>query len=283
MTRIVFMATALAALSAMCILSCSNSVSEQGYTFEVSMNITTGSSSLLIQEIDTVRLRVYASDLPDTIVELITVDNDGTVSASLDIPPGTDRIFEMHAYDSYDSLGQPLGQLIYAGADTVTIGQELDQRVTIVLRPQILLMRLNPRYQELQVNASGEIDIWIYEVDSLFGIAFRLQYNEYNIRIDSSRIGDFLGNEVTSYAGFDNEENMYVISIVRHGQDGVGIGISGGGWLATVYYTALVPGKTEVALGITEDKALSKPDLTPVDRIEDLVLDGATVMVRSGG
>jgi len=144
-------------------------------------------------------------------------------------------------------------------------------------------MRLNPRYQELQVNASGEIDIWIYEVDSLFGIAFRLQYNEYNIRIDSSRIGDFLGNEVTSYAGFDNEENMYVISLVRHGQDGVGIGISGGGWLATVYYTALVPGKTEVALGITEDKALSKPDLTPVDRIEDLVLDGATVMVRSGG
>ncbi len=268
---------AVVLLSAVCFLSCSNSVSEQGWTVEVSMNIFTQSSSMLVQEIDTVRLRVYAADL-DTIVEFLPVVK-GVVSASLDIPAGTGRIFEMHAYDSYD----PPGRLIYAGADTVTIGQEIGQEVTIVLRPQILLMRLSPRYQELQVNASGEIDVWIFEVDSLFGVAFRLIYDESNIRIDSSRIGNFLGNEITSYAGFDDEENLYVVSMVRHGQDGVGTGISGDGWLATIYFTALMPGVAEIALEIASDRALCKPDLTPVDRIEDLVLDGATVEVRGGG
>jgi hypothetical protein len=273
----VFAVFAVAVLSAVCFLSCSNSVSEQGLTVEISMNISAQSSSMLVQEIDIVRLRVYASDL-DTIEKFLEVKR-GVVSASLDIPAGTDRIFEMRAYDSYD----PLGRLLYAGADTVTIGQEIGQEVTIVLRPQILLMCLSPRYQELQVGASGEVDVWIFEVDSLFGAAFRLVYDESNIRIDRSMAGDFLGDDITFVAGIDDEENLYVISMVRHGQDGVGTGVSGDGWLATVYFTALVPGKAEIALEIAGDRALSKPDLTPVDRIEDLVLDGATVEVRSGG
>ncbi len=263
-------------LTAVFVVSCSNSVSEQGWTVNVSMNITSKSSSMLVQEIDTVRLRVYAADL-DTVERFLPVVK-GEVAVSLDIPPGIDRVFEMQAYDSYN----PLGRLLYAGADTVTIGQGIDQEITIVLRPQILLMRLSPRYQELQSGTKGEFDVWIFEVDSLFGAAFRLVYDESKIRIDAASAGDFLGSEITWSAGFDDEENLYAISMVRHGHDGVGTGVSGDGRLATVSFTALVPGVAEIAIEIVEDKALARPDLTPVERIEDLVLDGATVVVRGG-
>ncbi|MFH1891988.1 MAG: cohesin domain-containing protein [Candidatus Zixiibacteriota bacterium] len=268
--RILLMLAALACIVA----ACSESPSKQEDGVTVSLQMVLPKAGGLDQLVDTVRLRIFAADLDTMAFGLPIIE--GAVSMALDVPPGSDRIFEMDAVDIE-------GRVLYSGADTVDIGHGLDQRVHLLLRPVILLMRLSPLYQELSAGSTGRIDVWIHNVDSLFGAAFRLLYDPSRIQLNGSSAGEFLGSgdDILYFAKGVEEESYYSIGVSRLRQeDGARTGISGTGRLASISFTALVPSESEISLAIMSEKALSRPDGSAVDRIEELALDGAVVHVR---
>jgi len=268
--RILVMVAVLACV----IAACSESPSKQEDGVTVSLQMVLPKAGGLDQFVDTVRLRIFADDLDTMAFGLPIVE--GAVSMALDVPPGSGRIFEMDAVDVE-------GRVLYAGSDTVDIGHGLDQQVHILLRPVILLMRLSPLYQELSAGSTGQIDIWIHNVDSLFGAAFRLLYDPSRIQIDGSAAGEFLGSgdDILYLAKGVEEESYYSIGVSRVRQgDGTRTGISGTGCLASVFFTALVQSESEISLAVMSETAISRPDGSAVDGIEELALDGAVVHVR---
>jgi hypothetical protein len=255
------------------IASCSTSTSPSGFTVHVELSMQSTGGSSIVSAIDSVSLRVSANDI-NPIFRSLTIAA-GKAEISLDVPPGRDRRFEMDAYDT-------MGRVLYAGDTTVDIGQGVGQSVAIAMKPQLLLMRLSPSYVEMNARMQAAADVWIFGVDALFGAAFRIEYDANIIRVDSAHAGDFLGTDVLWYANFDDDDSLCVMSISRIGQQGQGTGISGDGKLARIFFTPVVPGKAEIVLDIERGgaPALSKPDLTPVDHLDSLVLEGLTVIVK---
>ncbi len=250
-------------------LSCSTSPSRHESGVIVELDAPLQAASGLEQLVEEVVLRIFASDLDTMMFRLPVIE--GRVSRTVDVSPGRDRIFEMSAYDAD-------GRLLYLGADTVSIDNGLDQAIEIVLRPVILLMRMSPRYQEVEVGTSCEIGIYIFNVDSLFGAAFRLLYDETRIQVDGWTVGGFLGTgDDIIFKGF-LESGFLGISYTRARGDIYSSGVSGSGLLATVYLTPLVSGESEIELGVySEDALIKAEDGTPVDRIEELHVDGAVI------
>ena len=257
------------------IVSCSKSPSIYNGGVAVTLRTALPQASELALLVDSVTLRIFADDM-DTLSFSLPIVKGG-VSKTLDIPAGRDRIFEMEASDSS-------GRVIYFGADTVTIGQGLDQAVNIVLKPVILLMRLSPLYQEVEIGSQGSISVYIFNVDSLFGVAFRLLYDPEMIRIDGSDAGDFLGSDIIILPP-EKEDNYYAVGYTRKRSEIYGrIGVSGNGLLATIHFTPLISGTSNITIAL--EPALIKPDpdadghYIPVDDYDKLALDGATIVGR---
>lgn len=264
------------------IVSCSTLPSGQEPGVDVTLDVPLQAASGLEQLVEEVLLRVYAEDMDVDSVHRIRVV-EGRVSRTIEVPPGPDRIFEMSAVDAD-------GRVLYFGADTVSISQALDVEVNIVMMPVILLMRMSPRYQDVPVGAQCTVDIHIFNVDSLYGAAFKLVYNPSEIRIDDFEEGGFLGTGAgvlfESFVETDSPIDPYVDSVAvsyTRTRDVYSEGISGSGLLATIHLTPLESGASEIALSIHPEQALIKlqdGDFAPVDRIDELYLDGAVIVGR---
>lgn len=239
---------------------------------EVTIDVPLQSSTGLEQLVESVNLRIFARDV-DTMERLLTV-NEGKVKASINVPPGRDRVFELEASDES-------GRVLYFGADTVDVGQGLDQAVSIQLMPVVLLMRVSPLYQEVQVGSQTTVDILIYNVDSLFGAAFTLSHSPNAMRIDGWDVGDFLGSGqgiiFTGHLSVDTLAVSYTRKSTHYDA-----GESGWGRLATITLTPLQSGESTLSLSIHSDEALLRIDEMPVDGIESLALDGAVIVARGG-
>jgi hypothetical protein len=257
-------------LVAALVVSCSESPSRYDNGIPVSIEVPLLAASGLEQLVETVELLIYADDLETMAFDLDVIQ--GKVSTTVEVPPGSDRIFEMRAADA-------TGRVLYFGADTVSISQGLDEEVHIILRPVILLMRISPNYQEVEVGTPTTVDIHIFNVDSLYGAAFVLIFDPHSIRIDGWGAGGLLGDDEGTIFRGHLEGDSLAISYTRTG-DVYSTGVSGSGRLATITLTPLVQGSTDLELRIHSRSALGKPDQSPVDRIDELVLDGATIIGR---
>lgn len=251
------------------ITSCSKSPSRSTDGARIDLALQFPAVAQQLNLIETVDLLIHAVDM-DTIKQTLPVV-EGGVETTLDVPPGPDRVFEMIAADSN-------GRTIYYGSDTVTITQGIDQTVHILMEPSVLLLKASPGYQEFTVGSSGSIDIYIFEVDSLFGAAFRLYYDPSRIRLDAATKGDFLGEQVIWFPNF--EENYLAVGVSRRTPDTGPVGVSGSGVLATVDFTVLASGTIPIRIAVESETALINPRGEPVERFEELALDGATVVAR---
>ena len=252
------------------VVSCSKSPSRYDNGIQVSIEVPLLATSGLEQLVETVELLIYAEDMETMQFNLDLIH--GKVSTTVEVPPGNDRIFEMRAFDARDTL-------LYFGADTVSIGQGLDTVVNIILRPVILLMRISPNYQEVEVGTATTVEIHIFNADSLYGAAVALVFDPASIRIDGWEVGGLLGDgEGVIFRGHLEGDSL-AISYTRTA-DVYSTGVSEDGRLATITLTPLVQGSTNLELRTHSRSALGKPDQSPIDRIDELVLDGATIVGR---
>jgi len=264
-----FVSTAVILFSLLGAVSCSKSPSRSTAGTDVSLSLQFPAVIQKLNLVDAVELVIHAEDMDSIQLTLPVVK--GGVETTLDVPPGSDRIFEMTAADSN-------GREIYFGADTVTISQGLDQSVHIQMKPLLLMLKVSPGYQEITVGSSGSIDIYILEVDSLFGAAFRIYYDPSKLRLDAASRGGFLGDQILWSPYF--MENYLAIGLSRLRPETGAVGVSGSGILATIDFTVLSAGIIPITITVESDLALIDPNGEPVDRFDELALDGATIVGR---
>lgn len=258
---------AVVLISAILIISgCSNSTSPD-YTMPVSLS-SIFEEGQLASSISRVNLTVTMAD-----VVVLTQDlsfADGAVEDVVEVPPGQNILFTLNAYDSS-------GRLLYSGNATADVGLGSDIEVNIQMVPQVLMLKVDPLFQQGATNATSPyyFDVYVYNVEDLFGASFRIEYSPEVISPTSVEIGDFLGDQPISFVRMDTD--YVAVGITRiQGQAGV----SGSGHLARVYFTAINDGTSDLSFN-PETVSLGDPDGNPVNGFSTLALEWGQVLVAT--
>jgi len=132
-------------------------------------------------------------------------------------------------------------RVIYSGDTTASIiGGEITE-LQINLYPVVFLLKLDPMYQE--VGESCTVDVKLYNVGSLFGISFRVEFDPSILLCTDAESGDFLG-PLESTIFFSKVDTLRgYVAVGYSGIQGSGSGVSGSGTLARIWFKP-VPGAT---------------------------------------
>jgi hypothetical protein len=203
----------------------------------VSITIATSLSGLeMAGSITSVTLEVSGSDF-ETITRELTF-TDGEASTVLEIPFGANRHFLMLAYGAENVV-------LYRGETSVDIIAGAPTIVDILLEPQVKMMRISPAFQQTAVGDSDTLNVNINDIDSLFGVAFRLVYDTSIIEISSVSAGGFLNPNALLFSYIDSNY-VAITHVLRGTQEPQGV--SGSGTLVEIVYTAKAAGRTQLML-----------------------------------
>jgi hypothetical protein len=163
----------------------------------------------------------------------------GVVHAEVEVPYGTGRIFALTAYAGTTAL--------YHGTDTADVSTGSVTEVSIYMRPQVPMIRITPTYTKVVgVGQESTLQVEVFNVDSLFGLSFRLETDTSVIRFDGADAGTFLGGpETTLFFAFPYR-NYLAAAYTMRGLDGQPDGMTGSGLVATVRFYAKVVGTAPV-------------------------------------
>jgi hypothetical protein len=227
------------------------------------------------QSVTRVVLTVTSADFPAITSELAIVN--GLVYAELEIPFGPARVFDLSAFNT-DSVR------LYHGVDTSDVSAGPITEVSIYMLPQVTMLKISPLYKLIGTpGRSGFFDIEIYNIDSLFGVALRVEIDSSILRFDSCKAGGFLGTPATTIFFYrlipDRPDNLLPLAYsIRGNQQAQGV--TGSGRIARVFYTARKAGKS--ALTIDASKAvLSDWRLEPLPRQGQLYIENGEVEVNA--
>lgn len=202
-----------------------------------SITIATSLSGLeMAGSVARVTLEVSGSDFA-TITRDLTFA-DGEASTVLEIPFGANRRFLMTAYDAEDVV-------LYRGETSVDIIAGAPTVVDILLEPQVRMMRMTPLFQQTAIGDFDTLSVIINDIDSLFGVAFRLVYDTSIIGISSVSAGGFLDPSALLFSYMDS--NYVAITHVLKGTQEPQ-GVSGSGTLIEIVYTGKAAGRTQLLL-----------------------------------
>jgi hypothetical protein len=236
-------------------------------TFRVSLE-----QSYKLGSISYLLLTVTAADM-DPMQKTIAI-HDSTFEDTLVVPAGTvERQFKLEAKSSG-------GRTLYSGSASAMVEAGKTNTINIEMLPAVLMLKMTPRYQQVNVDNTFNLSVEIYNVDSLFGVSFRIEF-------DNSRL-QYLGASLPSPTGilgepdavifFDTSGTNYVaVSITRMYPDTM---VSGNGALAQLRFRAISPGTanlnfTSNTLRLVEKSGQSIPGF------DDCVLDEAICDIAS--
>lgn len=268
---LVLLALAIAIMA----VGCSNSTGPSRPA-QVKMGFTL-SSPELASAVDLVTLEIL---YPDGAIDLDTLNLiDGEINDTITVGAGQQLTFTLRAYSGG-------GVLLYQGSDSETPGTGKTIEVNILLTPvaDILMLRAGPLFQSSSIGAGGSVDVFvdIYNVDSLFGSAFRIDYDTTILRFAGATEGDFLRGDppVQTLGGVVKDSLNYVAyALTRVRQGGIlPPGVSGSGRLALLHFTRVGVGTTALRFE-SSLVGLQRPSGEPVERSASLILESATVQV----
>lgn len=219
------------------ILGCSSDNPIGGGT--ATMTIQAGLSGLAANtNVSFVGLRVSGSDFQP--IERETVLVAGAATFELELPVGTDRLFEMWAAAADSTI-------LFAGDTTADVVTGLTTKVDILLEPQVQMLRFAPAFNELHVGERDTIDIMIYNIDSLFGATFVVSYLPQLVHIDYDTaallLGDlFAGEDPIRFQHVEPPDTGLRFLAVTLKNNNEPQGLSGSGSLLRLVYTATAPG-----------------------------------------
>ncbi|MFQ6008212.1 MAG: hypothetical protein ACE5K8_04595, partial [Candidatus Zixiibacteriota bacterium] len=134
----------------------------------------------LLQFVDEFRLIVTGPDMDriETSLEYI----DGFLEGEVQVPAGNNRIFTALALDAASQV------IIYRGEDTIDIAADAVVNLTINLYPQVDLIKLSPRFRSVDANSIFTEDVKVFNIDSLYGISFRIHFDSGGVALPDSAI-----------------------------------------------------------------------------------------------
>lgn len=259
-----------------------NSGTGPGGTVALKLNVENEAPGLA-SLVETVTLTISygsASLAPDTLGIVNGVLND-----TISVVPGDSMLFVLRAYDA-------TGRQLYEGRQgPVDVGPGATLTLNILLRPTVPMLRAAPFFQSVQLETESlvAIDVDVYNIDSLFGAAFRVQYDTTVLDFSAAVEGEFLkgvGTPAPTLAIVLKDSIGFVAyAITRQNTPSVRLpGSSAGrdpGRLATFVFAKKRAGTASITFNPATVR-LDRPNGEKVLNHDNLVLESATVRVVAG-
>jgi len=206
----------------------------------------------------------------DTVRTELTLSG-GHLEGEVDVPAGRKRKFEVQARDQSN-------RLIYRGSTTVDVepGETID--LTINLYPVVPLIKLSPRFLQVPADTTFALDVKVFNIDSLYSIAFRVYFPGDLLAADSAILGRNLDPSLYFFDLTDLITGFYAITPL--GSAPPIVDQNGNATLATIFFRSLYPEMgTDTALLTIEPMLLWKPggDYIPLDSV---YTDGSAIVVQ---
>jgi len=109
-----------------------------------------------------------------------------------------------------------------------------------------LTLGMDPRYLETASGRTFAIEVWVEDVDSLFGASFELCYDSTSLVADSARAGSFLGNDVLFFNRIESGLASVSVTLLSGAEE-----VSGSGSLAVVYFHSTGTGTKDITFSST--------------------------------
>lgn len=217
-------------------------------------------------KVDRVVMTVSADDLGSKSQEVELIN--GKVELELEIKPGRDRTIRLDAYDADDLL-------LYSGQETVDVGLGEELTIEIKMEPQVLMIKVDPVYQRVDPNSGlvNSFQIYVYNVEDLFGVSFRINYDSSIIAPYDIEYHDFLGDDLLTLSKF--EKNHVAVGMTNKRGSAQ---VDGSGLLATIFFDPIVEGETVLEID-TLIVGLKKASGFNIPNFTDLVFENSYVVV----
>lgn len=185
----------------------------------------------LLQFVDEFRLIVTGPDMDriETSLEYI----DGFLEGEVQVPAGNNRIFTALALDAASQV------IIYRGEDTIDIAADAVVNLTINLYPQVDLIKLSPRFRSVDANSIFTEDVKVFNIDSLYGISFRIHFDSGGVALPDSAIAGNSNLIFLDTLVFDS--GYYAFAISQSDQLTPIVNAQGNATLVRVYFHSLQP------------------------------------------
>ena len=186
MKRIIY--TAVVAIFITAAFGCSGRIYDESKNepaLSVSINMSDASPKLLAV-VDQFRIIVFDPAKNDTVAIRPLSFNDSTfmIEGQIDsLPAEIDLLFIAEARDFQQGL-------IFSGSTTAKLIADVVNNVLVDLSPVVPLMKSTPRYNKVlgSDQSTHTVDIKIFNVDSLFGVSFRIFYDPAFILFTGARL-----------------------------------------------------------------------------------------------
>lgn len=141
----------------------------------LSINIDVSDASpKLLAAVDQYQVIVIETSIDSILVTApLTLNTAGMITGTIDsLPADVDLLFTAEARDM-------LTGLIFSGSANAVLDAEIVNNVLINLSPVVPLMKYTPRYMDIvgTDTSAHRFDVKIFNVDSLYGISFRVRYD----------------------------------------------------------------------------------------------------------
>ncbi len=237
-------------------------------------------SSDLASLITTVTLEMRFFPPDSSVTRTLNLIN-GEVHDTISVGPADSIMFALRAFDAQ-------GNLLYIGRQTrvVRSGEQVEVNILLSPNPELLMLRVGPFHQSSPIGTEDSVYVDVYNVDSLYGAAFRIRYDTLVLTFSHAAEGDFVRGTppVATFSGVIKDTLDYVAYFVTRvrGSQGIPTGVSTfgrPGRLATFFFTKRGTGTSPVTID-RKTVALTRPDGRPVNKFDTIVLEPATVNVR---
>ncbi|MDH3889898.1 MAG: hypothetical protein OEV49_02340 [candidate division Zixibacteria bacterium] len=225
----------------------------------------------LIDEVSAFRVIVTADDIDPPIESPLTMTGR-YLEGSVEVPPGPARTFTVEAENV-------VGVVLYRGDTTVNIDPDSEVELMISLFPQVSLTRVSPRYLEVLPNSQFGVDVRVFNIPDLYGIAFRLHWQGTIVYPDSAASLLPLGVDPIFVDRIEPNLGYYAISVTQTAQGVPIVDATGHADIARVYFTGFTPDVAADTASLTVEVTGLTDALGGEIPIGDVSIDGSTVVV----
>ncbi len=166
----------------------------------VSIDVSDASPKLLAA-VDQYQVIVIETSVNDTLVTApLTLNAQGFITGQIDsLPTEVDLQFTAEARD------QQIG-LIFSGSTNAILEADIVNNVFIDLSPVVPLMKFTPRHLDIvgTDTAAHTFDVKIFNVDSLYGVSFRVRYDAFYLRVLNAKLDTSQNATQTLFFQFDS-------------------------------------------------------------------------------
>lgn len=160
---------------------------------------------------------------------------DGEATGVVDVPLGEHRTFEMTAFDAEDVA-------LYRGSTSADVFAGSVTEVIIHMSPLVPMIRVSPMFTTTDISSPQSVRIYVHNVDSLFGVSLRLEYDTSVVTFASASAGSLFDGEDPIFFTLARPGYLAIAYTLKGNQSPQGV--SDDGSVAIIQFTPRAAGRS---------------------------------------